>query len=143
MREEKKVVTWGGSREFEYEKCVDLSAPSYTLNYLESIKIARLFTDKTINLTPRAKARKRNQYAEFIRDHRHMDQYYKAWTTEEVRGLEHHTLVLNKKLGGRPYYSHPCLLCLSDLLVLGWIQRLVLINSTPECYYALKKHIIY
>ena len=120
-----------------------MSPPSYTLNYLEGIKIARLYTDKKIYLTPRAAARKKYQYHQFINDNRHRDQHYESSITEEVRGLENHTLVMNKKLGERPCFSQPFLLCLGDLLVLGWIQRLVLINSTPECYYALKKHIIY
>lgn len=141
--ERKKVVTWRGTRMFKFHEWVDQSPPSYTLNYLEKIHVARMYTDKQIDLSPRARDRRRNQYSQFVNNNRWRDVHYKAWQSENIPGLYEHTLVLNEKIGGRPWYTGPVVLCILDILVFGWLQRYMLISKTPETYYALKKYIIY
>ena len=45
-KKERKVVTYNGSKEFVINYWMDQSPPSYTLNYLGMINLARLKTDK-------------------------------------------------------------------------------------------------
>lgn len=56
--------------------------------------------------------------------------------------MYNHTLVNNSKLGDTPWYTSTGLLCFCDILLLGWLQRMALITSTPECYYHLEKYVI-
>ena len=74
-----KVVTYRGSKLMKIHVWVDQSPPSYTLNYLENIHVTRLWTDKIILMSPRARARRENQFARFVNNNRWRDMHYEAW----------------------------------------------------------------
>ena len=61
-----KVVTWRGSKNMRIANWVDQSPPSYTLNYLENIHVTRLYTDKIILMSPKARDRRLNQFSRYV-----------------------------------------------------------------------------
>jgi hypothetical protein len=100
-----KVVTYRGSKLMRINTWVDQSPPSYTLNYLENIHVTRLYTDKIILMSPRARDRRRNQFSRYVNANKRRDKHHHAWQTEEIPHMYDHTLVLNEKMGDRPWFT--------------------------------------
>ena len=47
----------------------------------------------------------------------------------------------NEEAGSQPWYTHLWILVILDMLVIGWIQRIVLNAKTKIIEYKLCKHV--
>ena len=139
--ERRKVYTHHARQPFRFDLCIDRSPPASTLSYLDVLHLVRLRTYKHINYSPAAWSRYLWEKADFIRRN-DWDAHYEYNYDQDIPYQAEHVLVYNDSKGGKPCFVNFCLLILLDFIMLGWVQRLIMLRSTGRVEYTLDKLIV-
>ena len=136
-----KVYTHCASAPFVFQEWLDKSPPPETLNYVETIHLTRLFTHKIINMSARAAGSYAVQKHNFIKHH-WSDEQYEYNFTEEIEGHDSHSLIVNPERGGWPWFTNTPLMIFLDLILFGWLPRLMLDKNSLRVEFTIEKYII-
>ena len=137
----KKVYTHSASAPFLFSEWLDKSPPPENLNYVEVIHLTRLFTHKIINMSAKANGSYNWQKHNFIRENWRDDEYDYDFT-EVIEGHAAHALIINPERGGNPWYTKWFFMITLDLILAGWLPRLLLDRNSLRVEFTIEKYII-
>lgn len=138
-RERRRINTHRATKQHNIKKWEDQSPPSNTLHFLDVLMLTRLSTDKHLCYTEKGMRRMHKKYNSFIRKH-DRDAHYDKWQNETCgSAIPSKTLCFNEKQGTRPWYTKAAGLYLMDVIMLGWIVRLLLNKNSKIVSYEIKK----
>ena len=140
----KDKKTWyTGHHEAPFLFCdwLDKSPPPETLKYVNEIHLTRLYTYDVVNMSAKANASYNIQKHKFIKENWKDENFY----YDLVNGFEGHsaqTLIVNPAKGGFPWYTNRNFLYLFDLILMGWLPRLLLERNSQRVEFTIEKFII-
>lgn len=105
------------------------------LFFLEKLNAIRLHVFDNIRYSPVAQKRKNEQKSEFISKN-HTDEHYDFSENEHIPG---HVQNIGVYSDGKPCYFSACFLIILDLVILGWLQRILMLVKTGETFFTIRK----
>jgi len=102
--------------------------------------LTRLNIDEVIDMSSGCRKRYTGERSSFISANNRDKHYHYSFKTD-IPFTEEHTLVYNDDLGMKPLYASMGMMCLLDILAIGWIQRIFLEAKTYEVKYKLTKYL--
>ena len=133
----KKVVTHRANQNFQFKDWIDLSDQVYTLFFLEALKVIRLKVKDTIDLSPEAGKKYKAQKQAFI-DNNQRDTHNDFSVKQFNPGVVNNIAVYNAP---EPWYLKLWVLIILDLVMLGWIQRIIMQKRSGKTQFSIKKYI--
>ena len=104
--------------------------------------MTRLHAHKQFDYSPKALRRLRLEKALFISEN-NKDVYYEFLLEEDIPFISSNILVCStNKKGKRPWFTNCLAMFFLDLIMLGWIQRLILYYNSFIVHFHLKKLIV-
>ena len=93
-------------------------------------------------MSSKAQERYKIQKEKFIAEHKNKDDDYDFKFRDMTDWFENYHTIVNPKRGGYPWYTNDNYLCLLDIFLLGWIQRLIFDIKSVRVEFTIEKRII-
>ena len=93
-------------------------------------------------MSSKAQERYKIQKEKFIAEHKNKDDDYDFKFRDMTDWSEDYHTIVNPKRGGYPWYTNDNYLCLLDIFLLGWIQRLIFDIKSVRVEFTIEKRII-